>query len=577
MPVRFTRRRAGRTALRATGGTLALTLAAGPLSVLGPLPRAAYAAAGPWPTYLGDNRHSGLSGNPGPRLLTLSWYVNLGDDVESSAVVANDGSVYVAANNGRVMGRQADGGAKWTFEAGARVYASPVLGVDGEILIGDTRGRFRALRPEDGTIAWTVRDLGSVRATTVVAPDGTAYVGTESGVLLALDSRDQGKEKFRLQARSGIVTAPAIADNGDVYWTALDNEMRRMNSRGNVFWQKALDGEVAAPPSIGPDGTVYAGAGASVVALNGDSGDVRWRAGLGGQVGTTPVIGPDGGVFAGADNGKLVAFNRDGTFRWEYQTGAPIRGSAAVSADGIVYVGSGDSTIYALGGDGRLLSTYRALDAVFGSIALAPDGTVFAGSKDNRLYALRDNVRAPATESPEDRIGGEVVRDPSSGRVFVIVDDRRRHIPDPETQAILGLVTPIPRALNAAELVRFPEGPALPSLKEGALIRAANGPIYVIRGGQRAWLRSAEDIQAGGFQPETAPVVEDRILRSLPLNAQEGMLVKGTGERVYVVTGGQRRWLTTPGALNARGDWSQVHFISDAALNAIPEGEQLSS
>ena len=150
-------------------------------------------------------------------------------------MIANDGSVYVAANNGRVMARQADGGEKWTFEAGARVYASPVLGADGEVLIGDTRGRFRALRPEDGTIAWTVRDLGSVRATGgrrrgrhgLRRHRGRRPAGPRTRATRA--RRSSGST-----ARSGIVTAPAIADNGDVYWAAQDNELRRMNARGNV-------------------------------------------------------------------------------------------------------------------------------------------------------------------------------------------------------------------------------------------------------------------------------------------------------------------------------------------------------
>ena len=83
------------------------------------------------------------------------------------------------------------------------------------------------------------------------------------------------------------------------------------------------------------------------------------------------------------------------------------------------------------------------------TLPLGADGTVYAGSKDNRLYALRDNVRSVAP-SAADRISGEVVRDPGSGRVFVIVDGQRRFIPDPETQQLLGLTTPLPRNQNHA-------------------------------------------------------------------------------------------------------------------------------
>ena len=563
-----------RRALGARALAAGFALPLGALLTRTPLVTPALAAAGPWAAYRGNNRQSGLSGSPGPRLLTMAWYVSLGDDVASSAVIANDGTVYISANNGRVMARLPDGGEKWTFEAGTRVYASPVLGADGEVLIGDTRGRFRALRAEDGTIAWTVSGLGSVRAPAAVADDATVYVGTEGGALLALEARNQGREKFRVTARSGIVAAPAIADNGDVLWAAQDQELRRMNARGSLIWQKGYGGEILSAPSIAPDGTVYVGAGSNLVAVNGASGDVKWTAGTGGSVSATPAIGPDGSVYIGADNGKLLAYSPGGAHKWEYQTGAPILGSAAVSADGIVYVGSDDATVYAFSPTGERLSGFRALDAVQGSIALGPDGTVYAGSKDNRFYALRDNVRAVAP-SATDRISGEVVRDPGTGRVFVVVDGQRRHIPDPETQQLLGLTTPLPRNLNSAELVRFPEGPPLPSLKNGALIKQSNGPLYVIRSGQRVWLRNGDEVAAAGVDPAPAQAVDDRLIRTVPLSLQDGMLLKGTGERVYAFSGGKRSWVQTPAALNARGDWSQVHFVSDDALNAIPEGDPI--
>ena len=41
--------------------------------------------------------------------------------------------------------------------------------------------------------------------------------------------------------------------------------------------------------------------------------------------------------------------------------------------------------------------------------------------------------------------------------------------------------------------LRFPEGPPLPSLKNGALIKQSNGPLYVIRNGQRVWLRNGDE------------------------------------------------------------------------------------
>ena len=82
-------------------------------------------------------------------------------------------------------------------------------------------------------------------------------------------------------------------------------------------------------------------------------------------------------------------------------------------------------------------------------------------------------------------------------------------------------------------------------MSEGALIRAANGPLYQIRGGRRVWISSFEELAAAGLDSAQATPVEDRVLGSLPLAIQDGMLVRTAGERVYLVENGQRRWVRT--------------------------------
>jgi outer membrane protein assembly factor BamB len=349
-----------------------------------------------------------------------------------------------------------------------------------------------------------------------------------------------------------------------------------MSSTGNLIWDKPVGGTIVSAPSIGPDGTVYAGAGSSVVAVDPSSGAVKWQVGVGGDVATTPAIAPDGTIVAGADNGKEVAITPSGTLKWQYQTGGAVRSSAAIGGDGTVYFGSGDSNLYVLDANGQKLSTYHALDAVDGAAAIAPNGLVLAGARDNHLYALKDTART-FTESPQDRLGGDLVRDASTGKVYVIVNGQRRLIPDPVTQQILGLTGPFPTNIAASELYRYPEGPALPALAEGSVIQASNGPMYVIQGGQRVWIPTLDAFAAGGYHWDSVIQVEDRVIRSIPFTVQDGMLIKGPGERVYLVSGGQRHWLTTAAALASRGyNWSQVHYVSDATLNSIPEGGSLS-
>ena len=59
-------------------------------------------------------------------------------------------------------------------------------------------------------------------------------------------------------------------------------------------------------------------------------------------------------------------------------------------------------------------------------------------------------------------------------------------------------------------------------------------------------------------------------------NAYEGHLLKGNGERIYVVEQGQRRWITTLETFTHRGyRWDDVQIVPDAVLASIPEGRPL--
>lgn len=537
-------------------------------------PTIAAADGGQWPQFHGDQRHDGASLAIGPRSLTLAWYAPVGGDVDGSAVIASDGSVYVASADGTIYGLSADGAQRWSIGAGAAILGSVALGPNGRLYVGDARGRLREIVPSDGTIAWTATGFGPIRGTPAIAPDGAIYFGTDTSELVSVDST--GKERFRLRADLDVTGSPAIGPENDVLWGSLDGRLRRTSAGGDGIWSVALDGPIASAPAISADGaTVYVGAGGSIVAVARDSGAVRWRVGAGAQVAVTPAIGRDGTVFAGADNGTFFALRPDGTLKWQAQTGGSIRSSAAIGADGGVYFGSGDAIVYAYSADGQRLSTYRALDAVHGAAAIDAVGTVYLGSRDNRLYAFRENARRFA-ESPSDRLGGDLVRDPSSGRVYVIVAGRRRHIPDPATQLILGLTGPLPLTLNGAESNRYPEGPPLPTLADGSLAGTSNGPLYVLRGGKRVWIKSLDDFAAGGYRWESLVTTEDIVTRSIPLAVEPGMLLKGGGDKVYVIEGTLRRWITSAAAFAARGyQWSQVHFVAESALANFAEGASI--
>lgn len=535
-------------------------------------PASVAADAGPWSQFHGTARHAGLGQVAGPRQLTFAWYAPSLGDVDGSPAVAADGSIYFASSDGTVHGLSSEGGQRWAYNSQANVFGSVALGPDGRLYYGDARGRLRALDPASGQVIWTTGGFGSIRGTPVIADDGVIFFGTESGELASVDA--DGRERFRQRAEMDVPGSPAIGPNGDVYWGSLDGKLRRSSRGGDLRWAMMLDGPIAAAPAIGPDGTVYVGSGQSVLAVDGENGAVKWRVGAGAAVSVTPAIGADGTVFAGAENGRFLAIS-GGSVKWAAQTGGAIRSSAAVGSDGVVYFGSGDAIFYAYDANGQRLSTYRALDSIHGAAALDAAGTVYVGSKDNRLYAFRENARR-FTESPADRLGGNLVRDPASGKVYVIVAGKRRHIPDAATQLLLGLTGSLPLALNSAEAARYAEGPALPALREGSLLRASNGPLYVLRGGKRVWIKTLEEFAAGGLSWDALVNTDDVVVRSIPLAAESGYLLKAGDDRVYLLEGGSRRWVSTQAAFESRGlEWWNVHFVSDPFLGVILDGPPL--
>ncbi|MGI8423514.1 MAG: PQQ-binding-like beta-propeller repeat protein [Chloroflexota bacterium] len=510
----------------------------------------------------------------GPRQLTLRWYVSTAADVDGAPAIAPDGTVYVASTNGTIYGLSADGGQRWSISAGASVLGSVALGPEGRLYVGDSRGRFRAIQQVDGTVLWSLDGYGAIRSTPAVATDGRIYFGTDAGELVSLEP--DGRERFRLRAELDVTGAPAIGPEGDLIWGSRDGKLRRASTGGDGSWTAVLDGPILSAPVLSAEGsTVYVGSGQSVLAVDRASGGVRWRVGAGADVVVTPAVGPNGAVHAGALNGQFFAISPAGEVTWQAQAGGQIRSSAAVSSDGNVYFGAGDAIVYAYSASGQRLSTYRALDAVHGAAAIDAAGTVYAGSRDNRLYAFRENARTFA-ESPPDRLGGDLVRDAGTGRVFVIVAGRRRHIPDTATQLLLGLAGPLPLTLNAAEANRYPEGPALPALGHGSLARAANGPLYVVRDGKRVWIKSLDEFAAAGLRWEDVRDLEDIVVRSVSLQTESGLLVKGGGDRVYLLEGGVRRWVSTEAAFEARGfSWSNVHLVSESFLGNVAEGASL--
>src|SRR5437773_9897596 len=117
-------------------------------------------------------------------------------------------------------------------------------------------------------------------------------------------------------------------------------------------------------------------------------------------------------------------------------------------------------------------------------------------------------------------------------------------------------------------------------LPDGLLVKSNSNPrVYVIETGQRHWIPDPYTLEFYGGWP-AVNIVSESDLNAIPEGARkpsrvprtDGVLLKGTGPKVYVMDQGQKRWVPDPPTLVTLGGWSKVINIADQDLNTIPDG-----
>ena len=310
-------------------------------------------------------------------------------------------------------------------------------------------------------MTWRYQTGGFTYSTPTVTNDAIYITSNESLVALNLDGSMRWTVPFGGSTTvggitvSGIVSSPAIGNNGNVYVGSLDNNVYTVDSSGNIIAMFDTGGEVFSSPVIGPDGTVYIGSESGIVAALNPDGTLRNSIPLSGEiystpayangfiyVGTTanllyvlnaatlnpvrvfsttedvissPAVGSNGIVYFASADGQVYAGNDQGQFEWNqpFSTGDLMISSPAIGQNGTIYIGSVDSSLYAINANGTLKWTYNTGNSIASSPIVDANGWIFVISFDGILHALQDggsqanlqwsfdaNAEAPAWASP---------------------------------------------------------------------------------------------------------------------------------------------------------------------------------
>ena len=299
----------------------------------------------------------------------VKWKTKIGTPIEkpgygglsstgSTPAIAKDGTIYIASRDQYLFAVSPEGKEKWKFPIGVAYdsWASPAIGEDGTIYMtsASPKGGVYAIN-QDGTQKWHYHvDMGTSNSP-VIGKDGTIYAGFPTGfktnALLALNP--DGTKKWEL-ATKFLESTPTVT--GDtIYIGTYTDEATGAGlyaisiSDKKIKWHLTLqEKEIMTTPAIAKDGTIYFGTVYGKFYAANPDGTIKWSFDAGKELDSSAAIGADGTIYFGSNSGIFYALNPDGTEKWRYSAGS-IASSPAIDKDGTVYVSSWDGKLYAFG------------------------------------------------------------------------------------------------------------------------------------------------------------------------------------------------------------------------------------
>ena len=353
--------------------------------------------------FMHNVRHTGQSPLNGPQENTLYLQYKIGSEIVASPVLGTDSTIYVGDISGKFYAVSPEGVTKWTYSTDGEIYATAAIDTNGTIYVGSDDKYLYAIK-NDGSLKWKYKTLGGISSSAVINPqDGTIYFGSEDKKLYALDTA--GKLKWKAGLDEEVWSSPALDTGYNViYVGTLGGTLYALNTDdGTEKWTYETDDIILGSPSIDTtNGFVFFGSGnGKVYALNRNDGSRKWIYTASEGISSTASIDTAtdaNAVYVGAEDGNLYSLSRTtGSLNWKYTTGDAITSSPAIDKNGNIYFGSLDNNIYSLNKEGALQWTYTTKDEVHSSPAIGSNGLLYIGSSDGYLYAIGAESTATLT------------------------------------------------------------------------------------------------------------------------------------------------------------------------------------
>lgn len=142
----------------------------------------------------------------------IKWEFLIGNSIDSSPILAKNGTIYLGSSNKNLYAINPDGSVKWFFKSGEIIECKPSIGKDGTIYFGSDK--VYAINP-DGTEKWRFDTKKAIVSDFTIFED-ILYVTSLDGHLYAINP--DGTEKWNFETGSWIIATPAIDENGTIYF-----------------------------------------------------------------------------------------------------------------------------------------------------------------------------------------------------------------------------------------------------------------------------------------------------------------------------------------------------------------------
>jgi outer membrane protein assembly factor BamB len=287
---------------------------------------------------------------------TLLPNVASSDQIQSSASIASDGSIYMSSLFERFIYKinSGNGTIESRFKTNSRMrYSAPTFALDGSVIIANYNNNDRGVRSlstDLSTQNWIFKTGVDFNATATIGADGTIYIGAINGFLYAINP--DGTEKWSSNFGTWTATTPAIGPDGTIYFAGEGNKqdptfkgiLTAYNpANGNIKWSVGLTEKVNhGGPAVAADGTIYLGGYEKrMVAYNPTDGSEKWSYPVSSAIEVVPAIDNDGNIYFGDTGGSFHVVSPIGQKKWKVaKLGDQINTSAAIGKDGVIYVGA---------------------------------------------------------------------------------------------------------------------------------------------------------------------------------------------------------------------------------------------